>query len=162
MQTTLQGKNSYDLSFYNYNIRRHLESTNTTYSSTVSTKIIDSIMVSLSERSNCSEEVELINISINQLCNLKEYHLSLGWQSHIKKVGINTVESVYPLQNFIIQTNEEQIIPSLDKWFIYIKDYGIISFKDYTISKGGYIKLPIKKDHVEYFNSHFSYVQNLF
>lgn len=91
-----------------------------------------------------------------------------GWQSHIK-LGNNKVDSIYPIQRYIVPLNnqtlcegEVQHIPSLDKWMIYSKDQGIVSFKSYTISNGSSIKLPIKTKYVSYYNSHYSYIEGLF
>jgi hypothetical protein len=102
-----------------------------------------------------------MHISINQLNNLKSYQLGSDWQSHIK-IGNTKVDSIQPIQKYIVYGNEEQQLPALDKWMIYSKENGFISFKDYTISNGSQIKLPILKRYVKYYESHYSYVQNLF
>jgi len=94
------------------------------------------------------------------LPNLKHYQLGSEWKSYIK-IGLKNVESIHPLQNYVVQTNDAQHLPSLDKWMIYSKDNGFISFKDYTVSKGSHIRLPILKKYVQYYNSHYSYIENL-
>jgi len=85
--------------------------------------------------------------------------LGSGWESHIK-IGESPVDSVFPIERYVFKIDGKEQLPTLDKWMIYTKEHGFfISFNDYTLSKGSLIKLPILKKYVNFYSTHFSYLQ---
>lgn len=108
-------------------------------------------------KTSISVDYKEINISINQLPNLKESHLHSNWKNYIEVEDINYIQ---PLNKY--NSNDLSESPSLNKWVIYNYNEYYINFSEYVRMKGSIIKLPILKKYVRYYNSHYSYIEGLF